>query len=139
MYKVESYYDSEFRGLEDNDRFDDWSRVAEWAHEHAMKGGYVRITNEETGLDVEIDPDEYMQSEYSFDVLNGASSSLDYRIHTYKVEFYITAGKDDTTPVLTNRYVKAINEHEAIKQFNTDCDRDFGIPMPIKKVRLTLW
>ena len=76
MYEVRSYYDSEFRGLEDSEVFDDWSDVTLWTHEHASKGGFVRIKNTETGLDMEIDPNEYIETENAPDILNGSAYIL---------------------------------------------------------------
>lgn len=62
-YEIEAYFGSDFKGLNDSIGTDDWSKVEEFAHEKAMSGLFVEITNSETGKSVRIDPDKY-QAEF---------------------------------------------------------------------------
>lgn len=62
MYKVESFYGKDLRGLEESESFEDWEEVKDFAHELISHGGYVRITNEYTGKEVVLDPDTYFDN-----------------------------------------------------------------------------
>ena len=59
MYRVESYYDGNFRGLENSAETPCYSDIINKAHEWAMRGSFVRITNTLTGNRLEINPDDY--------------------------------------------------------------------------------
>jgi len=58
-YKVRSYYDSALKGLEDDIETDDWEEVEDFAHEHVSNGGYVKITDNKTGVEKILDYDTY--------------------------------------------------------------------------------
>ena len=58
-YKVEGYYDRNYRGLEDDFQSDDWSDIEDHAHEMLSKGDYVEITDLGTGKSVRLDYDSY--------------------------------------------------------------------------------
>ena len=60
-YKVEGYYYSLHRGLEDDFQSDDWSEIEDHAHEMLSKGDYVRITDLGTGNSIALDPTEYFK------------------------------------------------------------------------------
>ena len=53
-YYVESYYDGDFRGLEDDLNTDDFSEAFDWIWEKLNKGGFVWITDNVSGQNVKL-------------------------------------------------------------------------------------
>ena len=72
MYTVESFYDNKLMGLENREtEIEDWDKVVELSHEWVSNGSYVRITNNETGIDVTLDYDSYFdgfEGEFPVDI-----------------------------------------------------------------------
>lgn len=62
IYAVRSYYDGDYRGLEDKIVTEDWSEVEDFAHEKLMNGNFVKITNVMTGNFLKCDPDCYQEN-----------------------------------------------------------------------------
>lgn len=61
-YYVESYYDGDFRGLEDDFNSDDFSEVMDWIWEKLNKGGFVWVTDNVSGQNAKLalpDDSEY--------------------------------------------------------------------------------
>ena len=58
-YKVSSYYDMKYLGLEDTFYTNDWSEVEDEAHKKLMQGNCVLIQNLITGKEIKLNPDEY--------------------------------------------------------------------------------
>ena len=61
-YYVESYYDGDFRGLEDDFNSDDFSEVMDWIWEKLNKGGFVLVTDNVSGQNAKLalpDDSEY--------------------------------------------------------------------------------
>jgi hypothetical protein len=65
MYSIESFYGGEKenpKGLSDSlHDIEDWDRVVETAHEWISDGGFVRITDEESGKSITLDFDSYFE------------------------------------------------------------------------------
>ena len=78
-FTVESYYDDRFYVLEDTMSTDDWSEVEEWAHEHLMRGGNIRIDSK-YGI-LEVTADEYNDVWENYDV---AGFDINDEIAEYK-------------------------------------------------------
>ena len=133
MYKVECYSDCELNDLLDCAEFEDWSDVTGWADAYAWLNRHVRIINTNTGISMEIDPKEYQDTEHAARILGSSSDNLEFKEHTYRITFYLSCD------FKTTYYFDAKNRDEAVEKFNDYCDRTFGIPYPIEKVRLGLW
>ena len=58
-YKVSSYYDMKYLGLEDTFYTNDWSEVEDESHKKLMQGNCVLIQNLITGKEIKLNPDEY--------------------------------------------------------------------------------
>lgn len=58
-YKVSSYYDMKYLGLEDTFYTNDWTEVEDEAHKKLMQGNCVLIQNLMTGKEIKLSPDEY--------------------------------------------------------------------------------
>lgn len=58
-YKVSSYYDMKYLGLEDTFYTNEWSEVEDEAHKKLMQGNCVLIQNLITGKEIKLNPDEY--------------------------------------------------------------------------------
>lgn len=61
-YYAESYYDSDFRGLEDDFNSNDFSEVFDWIWEKLNKGGFVWVTDNVSGQNAKLvlpEDDEY--------------------------------------------------------------------------------
>ena len=53
-YYAESYYDSDFRGLEDDFNSTDFSEVFDWVWEKLNEGGYVWVTDNASGQNAKL-------------------------------------------------------------------------------------
>jgi len=60
-FLVSAYYDSSFAGLAATFESDNWSEIAEVAHDYLSDGSYVEIKDHKTGKRSRIDPDVYFE------------------------------------------------------------------------------
>ena len=60
LYTVKSYFDSDFRGLDNDLDTSDFDEAYSFAHECLCSGGFVEIENNETGKSLRFDPDTYL-------------------------------------------------------------------------------
>lgn len=73
-YEANSYYGKNYSGLEDNLYTDSYSELEEWVWEKIHGGGYIEVSDRETGKYVRLNPDRYdFESDDAYGVLDDLS------------------------------------------------------------------
>ena len=62
MFEVRGYYDNDYQGLEDDFSSENFDEVLSAAHELAARGDFILVRNDETGNEVRMSSDEWVDA-----------------------------------------------------------------------------